>query len=70
MRYQAHPTDTSSHRSPVYGAYAIPINVSNQERAVHVDDELKRENGIPLFVVGDGYTARRITVDSRPSGTD
>jgi hypothetical protein len=42
----------------VYGLYAIPINVSNQNWAVAVHDELERENGIPLFVAGDGYTAR------------
>jgi VCBS repeat-containing protein len=42
----------------VYGLYAIPINVSNQNWAVAVDDELERDNGIPLFVTGDGYTAR------------
>jgi hypothetical protein len=42
----------------VYDEYAIPINVSNQEWVVALEDELKRENGIPLFVTGDGYTAR------------
>lgn len=44
--------------APVYDDYALPINVSNQEWIVAVDDELKRENGIPLFVEGDGYAAR------------
>ncbi|MHA3024074.1 VCBS domain-containing protein [Mycobacterium sp. BMJ-28] len=44
--------------APVYDEYALPINVSNQEWLVSLDDELKRENGIPLFVEGDGYTAR------------
>ncbi|TDO08206.1 WD40 repeat protein [Mycobacterium sp. BK086] len=34
------------------------INVSNQEWLVAIDDDLKGENGIPLFVTGDGYTAR------------
>ncbi|MEZ0358952.1 VCBS domain-containing protein [Mycobacterium sp. SA01] len=34
------------------------INVSNQEWLVAVEDDLKGENGIPLFVTGDGYTAR------------
>ncbi|ORB55103.1 hypothetical protein BST42_09515 [Mycolicibacterium rhodesiae] len=34
------------------------INVSNQEWLVAVEDDLKGENGIPLFVNGDGYTAR------------
>lgn len=53
----------------VYNAYAgklttadypsgTGINVSNQEWLVAVDDDLKGENGIPLFVTGDGYTAR------------
>jgi len=44
--------------APVYGEWADPINISNQEWAVAVDDELKRENGIPLFDTGDGYAAR------------
>ena len=44
--------------APVYLEYASPVNVSNQEWAVAVGDELKRENGIPLFVTGDGYAAR------------
>ena len=44
--------------APVYDEYASPINVSNQEWLVAIDDELKRENGIPLFVTGDGYAAR------------
>jgi Big-like domain-containing protein/WD40 repeat protein len=44
--------------APVYQAYAVPINVSNQEWAVAVGDELNRENGIPLFDTGDGYAAR------------
>lgn len=34
------------------------INVSNQEWLVAVEDDLKGENGIPLFVTGDGYVAR------------
>ncbi|WP_325096708.1 Ig-like domain-containing protein [Mycolicibacterium vinylchloridicum] len=34
------------------------INVSNQEWLVAIDDDLKGENGIPLFVTGDGYAAR------------
>lgn len=44
--------------APVYDEYALPINVSNQEWIVALDDELKRENGIPLFDTGDGYAAR------------
>jgi len=44
--------------APVYGLYAQPINVSNQEWAVAVGDELNRENGIPLFDTGDGWAAR------------
>ncbi|CDO09224.1 WD40 domain-containing protein [Mycolicibacterium cosmeticum] len=44
--------------APVYDAYALPINVSNQEWIVAVGDELNRENGVPLFDTGDGYTAR------------
>jgi hypothetical protein len=42
----------------VYGLYAQPINVSNQNWAVAVDDELERDNGMPLFDTGDGYAAR------------
>ncbi len=44
--------------APVYLSYAVPINVSNQEWAVALEDELKGENGIPLFDTGDGYAAR------------
>ncbi|MBB3750840.1 hypothetical protein FHT44_003335 [Mycolicibacterium sp. BK634] len=44
--------------APVYGYYATPVNVSNQEWAVAVGDELNRENGIPLFETGDGWAAR------------
>jgi len=44
--------------APVYDEYASPINVSNQEWVAALEDELKRENGIPLFDTGDGYTAR------------
>jgi hypothetical protein len=44
--------------APVYDEYASPINVSNQEWLVALEDELKRENGIPLFDTGDGYAAR------------
>ncbi len=44
--------------APVYDEYALPINVSNQEWLVALEDELKRENGIPLFDTGDGYAAR------------
>lgn len=44
--------------APVYDEYASPINVSNQEWAVAVGDELNRENGIPLFITGDGWAAR------------
>nr|WP_240163781.1 hypothetical protein [Mycolicibacterium sphagni] len=44
--------------APVYGYYASPVNVSNQEWAVAVGDELNRENGMPLFDTGDGWAAR------------
>ncbi|MBB2992099.1 VCBS repeat-containing protein [Mycolicibacterium iranicum] len=51
----------------LYEAYAKGVNVTNQEWLVAVEDDLKRENGLPLFVSddpstpefeGDGYTAR------------
>ena len=45
----------------VYQGYAGASdgeNISNQEWVLAIDDELKGENGIPLFVDGDGYTAR------------
>lgn len=51
----------------LYEAYARGVNVTNQEWLVAVEDDLKRENGLPLFVSddpntpefeGDGYTAR------------
>src|SRR4029079_4766804 len=44
--------------APVYLEYALPLHVSNHEWAVARDDELKRENGVPLFDTGDGYAAR------------
>jgi hypothetical protein len=44
--------------APVYGEYASPVNVTNQEWVVAQGDELNRENGIPLFVNGDGWAAR------------
>lgn len=33
-------------------------NISNEEWLVRVEDDLNGVNGIPLFVQGDGYTAR------------
>ena len=45
----------------VYTAYAGPsdaTNISNQEWALAIEDELKGENGIPLFAPDDDYTAR------------
>ncbi|EME16464.1 hypothetical protein G419_20780 [Rhodococcus triatomae BKS 15-14] len=42
----------------VYEAYANPTNVTNQGWLVSVADDLKGENGIPLFVDNDGYVAR------------
>jgi hypothetical protein len=44
--------------APVYAEYASPVNVSNQEWAVAKDDEVDRENGVPLFDTGDGWAAR------------
>ncbi|MBX7446928.1 hypothetical protein GR927_02900 [Mycolicibacterium sp. 3033] len=38
----------------VYTRYALPLNISNQEWLVAVEDDLEGENGIPLFVQGDG----------------
>jgi WD40-like Beta Propeller Repeat len=42
----------------VYTAYAIPTNISNQEWLVASADDLNGQNGIPLFVNDDGWTAR------------
>ncbi|MBU9762310.1 hypothetical protein FR943_00355 [Mycobacterium sp. TNTM28] len=45
----------------VYQAYAGNSdgqNISNQEWILAVEDDLKGENGVPVFVDGDGYTAR------------
>ncbi|MBX7433900.1 hypothetical protein JDV09_17545 [Mycobacterium sp. Y57] len=47
----------------VYTQYALPLNISNQEWLVAVEDDLKRENGIPLFVQGDG-------LPGEPNGDD
>ncbi len=33
-------------------------NITNQEWVIAIEDDLKGENGIPVFVDGDGYTAR------------
>lgn len=54
--------------APVYGMYAQPVNVSNQEWAVEVGDELEGENGIPLFDTGDGWAARSMP-SWNPDGT-
>jgi hypothetical protein len=54
--------------APVYLEWASPVNVSNQEWIVAVGDELNRENGIPLFDTGDGYTARSMP-SWNPDGT-
>ncbi|WP_225952466.1 Ig-like domain-containing protein [Mycobacterium sp. OAS707] len=54
--------------APVYGFYSKPVNVSNQEWAVALGDELNRENGIPLFDTGDGYAARSMP-SWNPDGT-
>ncbi len=43
---------------PVYNAYASPVNVSNQAWVVAIDDELEREDGLPLIVEGDGYAGQ------------
>ncbi|MEV0671199.1 hypothetical protein [Mycobacterium sp. NPDC050441] len=45
----------------VYEAYrgtGDGTNISNQEWALAAEDDLDGENGVPLFVDGDGYTAR------------
>jgi hypothetical protein len=54
--------------APVYGFYSKPVNVSNQEWAVALGDELNRQNGIPLFDTGDGYAARSMP-SWNPDGT-
>ena len=50
-------------QGPVYYQYALPINISNQAWLVAVEDDLKGENGIPLFVQGDG-------LPGEPNGDD
>lgn len=45
----------------VYEAYrgtGDSTNISNQEWVIAIEDDLKGEYGIPVFVDGDGYTAR------------
>ncbi|MGA5543128.1 Ig-like domain-containing protein [Mycobacterium sp. NPDC051198] len=45
----------------VYEAYrgtGDSTNITNQEWVIAIEDDLKGENGIPVFVDGDGYTAR------------
>jgi Tol biopolymer transport system component len=41
-----------------YEAYANPVNLTNQEWLVSIEDDLAGKSGIPLFADGDGYTAR------------
>jgi WD40 repeat protein len=53
----------------VYTAYAIPTNISNQEWLVASADDLQGENGIPLFVNDDGWTARSMPSFNQ-DGTD
>ncbi|NOQ60971.1 hypothetical protein HGK73_23330 [Mycolicibacterium fortuitum] len=53
---------------PVYTAYAAPVNVSNQAWVVAIDDELNREDGLPLIVEGDGYAGQSIP-GWNPDGT-
>ncbi|RDH76448.1 hypothetical protein DVS77_21430 [Mycolicibacterium moriokaense] len=45
-------------QGPVYYKYALPTNISNQEWLVAVEDDLKGENGIPLYAPDDRWTAR------------
>jgi hypothetical protein len=42
----------------VYTDYTSPTNVTNQVWVIAEEDELKGENGLPLFVEGDGYASR------------
>lgn len=45
----------------VYEAYrgtGDSTNITNQEWVIAIEDDLKGENGIPVFSDGDGYTAR------------
>ncbi|MGV0743610.1 Ig-like domain-containing protein [Mycolicibacterium sp. XJ870] len=45
----------------VYEAYrgtGDSTNITNQEWVIAIEDDLKGETGIPVFVDGDGYTAR------------
>ena len=50
----------------VYEFYADPVNLSNQGWLVAAEDELERENGIPLFIVDDPSTT---DVDERDDCT-
>jgi hypothetical protein len=43
---------------PVYEAYAVPTNISNQDWLVATADDVNGVNGIPLWVAGDGWTSR------------
>lgn len=52
------PADIQGAVYEKYRGTGDSTNITNQEWIVAIEDDLKGENGIPVFVDGDGYTAR------------
>ncbi|OBF44446.1 hypothetical protein A5719_07840 [Mycolicibacterium peregrinum] len=52
------PADIQGAVYEKYRGTGDSTNITNQEWVIAVEDDLKGENGIPVFVDGDGYTAR------------
>ncbi|MFV8048247.1 Ig-like domain-containing protein [Mycobacterium sp. 48b] len=52
------PADIQGAVYEKYRGTGDSTNITNQEWVIAIEDDLKGENGIPVFVDGDGYTAR------------
>ncbi|WKG03686.1 hypothetical protein [Mycolicibacterium sp. HK-90] len=52
------PADIQGAVYEKYRGTGDSTNITNQEWIVAIEDDLKGEDGIPVFVDGDGYTAR------------
>ncbi|WP_236735358.1 Ig-like domain-containing protein [Mycolicibacterium peregrinum] len=52
------PADIQGAVYEKYRGTGDATNITNQEWVIAIEDDLKGENGIPVFVDGDGYTAR------------
>ncbi|CRZ17120.1 Ig-like domain-containing protein [Mycolicibacterium neworleansense] len=52
------PADIQGAVYEKYRGTGDSTNITNQEWVIAIEDDLEGENGIPVFVDGDGYTAR------------